>query len=117
MDSESADSFAIPSTDGRGETLEELNSSCLRISTADKEGACWTEWYPDPIARAAGMTWHPEPAHCATQQHATTTLEPAPADAVGGTLVLSANSRVMSLSTYVTEDGFEDGPAFSLEMP
>ena len=27
VNSESADSFAIPSTDGRGETLEELNSS------------------------------------------------------------------------------------------
>ena len=28
MDSETADSFAIPSTDGQGETLEELNSPC-----------------------------------------------------------------------------------------
>ena len=55
VDSESADSFAIPSTDGRGKTLEELNSSCLWISTADNEDACWTECYPDPIARAAGI--------------------------------------------------------------
>ena len=40
MDSETADSFAIPSTDGRGETLEELNSPCPWITTADNEDAC-----------------------------------------------------------------------------
>ena len=115
-DSETADSFNILSTDGRGETLEGLNGSCLRISTADEEGVCWTECCPDPIARAADMTWYPEPAHYATQQHATTALEPAPADAVGGTRVLSANSRDMDLSTHVTEDGFKNGPAFGGAM-
>ena len=62
------------------------------------------------------MIRHPEPAYCAAQQHANTTLEPAPADAVSETLVLSANSRVMSLSTHVTEDEFEDGVAFGDAM-
>ena len=64
--------------------------------------------------------WHPEPAYCAAQQHANTTLEPAPADAVSETLVLKASSRVMSLSAYVTEDEFEDefedGAAFGDAM-
>ena len=157
MDYESADSFAIPSTDGRGETLEELNSSCLWITTADNEDACWAECYPDPIARAAGIhigmtsytsrmayirstlqkildfhmwnlvrlwqyatldnrIWHPEPAYCTAQQHANTTLEPAPANAVSETLDLSASSRVMSLSAYMTEDEFEDGTEFGDAM-
>ena len=33
MDSETDDSFAIPSTDGRGEALEALNSQCPWITT------------------------------------------------------------------------------------
>jgi hypothetical protein len=55
MDSETADSFAIPSTDGRGEALEALNSPCPWVTTDDDEEASWAECYPDPIARAAGI--------------------------------------------------------------
>ena len=75
MDSETADSFAIPSTDGRGETLEELNSPCPWITAADNED-----------------------------------------NAVNETLDLSASSRVMSLSAYVTEDEFEDDTEFGDAM-
>ena len=71
MNSETADSFAIPSTDGQGETLEELNSPCPWITAADNED-----------------------------------------NAVNETLDLSASSRVMSLSAYVTEDEFEDDTEF-----
>ena len=60
--------------------------------------------------------WHPEPAYCTAQQHANTTLEPAPANAVNETLDLSASSRVMSLSAYVTEDEFEDDTEFGDAM-
>ena len=44
------------------------------------------------------------------------TLESAPANAVNETLDLSASSRVMSLSTYVSEDEFEDDTEFGDAM-
>ena len=157
MDSDTADGFAIPSTDGRGEILEALNGPCPWITAADNEDACRAECYPDPTARAAGIhtgmtsytprmayirstlqkildfhmrnlvrsweyatldnrIWHPEPAYCTAQQHANTTLEPAPANAVNETLDLSASSRVMSLSAYVSEDEFEDDTEFGDAM-
>ena len=40
LDPDTADSFAIPSTDGHGETLEELNSQCPWIDDCGEVGAC-----------------------------------------------------------------------------
>ena len=60
-----ADSFALPSADGQGETLEQLNSPCPWMmdspptpdasDSEDTVSACWAECYPDPIERAAGI--------------------------------------------------------------
>ena len=55
MHPETADSFAMPSTDGRGEAPEALYSPCPWITIADDEDASWADCYPDPIVRAAGI--------------------------------------------------------------